>query len=98
MIVNCFYEEEEQYPDIIFIPEKGIDVSSIQKDFFSWVFDESRSNAAFSDIGGIKGCSYDTVNFVYWLNEFFLAGTSEKAYIVEKNADKWDSSNEQLFF
>lgn len=98
MIVNCFYEDEEQYPDIVFIPGDGWNVDSIQRDFFKWVFDEKSSNAKFKDLGGIKGCSYDTSNFVYWLNEYFLSGTSERACIVDKYASRWNISDEKLIF
>ena len=98
MIINCFYDEEEQYPDIVFIPGEFPDVVSLQNDFLKWVFDESKSNAEFVEFAGMKGCIYDTSNFVYWINEHFLKGKDNKAYIIEKNASNWDLENKKLFF
>ena len=98
MTINCFYDEKEQYPDIVYIPKEVDDVISLQEDFFKWVFDEEKSNAKFTEFAGMKGCSYNTENFVYWINEFFLSKKADKAYIVEKNASQWDLTNEKLFF
>ena len=98
MIINCFYNEEEQNPDIVFIPEEVDDVTSLQKDFLKWVFDEEKSNAKFTELAGMKGCSYDTENFLYWINECFLSKKVDKAYIVEKNASQWNLADEKLFF
>lgn len=98
MIINCFYDEDEQYPDIIYIPRKIENVNSLQEDFFKWIFDEEKSNAQFTEFEGMKGCMYDTENFIYWLNEVYFTDENISAYIIEKNASRWNSSDFKLFF
>jgi len=98
MIINCFYDENEQNPDIVYIPIKIKDLNSLQEDFFKWVFDKEKSNAQFTEFEGMNGCIYGTKNFVYWLNEVYLTGDKIKACIIELNASKWNSADDKLFF
>lgn len=56
------------------------------------------SNAQFTEVGGMRWCTFDTENFVYWLNEVYFIGEKEKAFIVKRNASRWKLSDFKLYF
>lgn len=94
MLINCFYDENE-CADIIFIPDFIKDTEKLQNDFFKWIFNNP---SYFKEINGIKVCSYETKDFVEWINYVFKLKESEKSIIIERNVKINDSNNQSLFF
>lgn len=43
MEINCFYDEDMEYADIVYIPETILDIEELQNDFFRWLFDKKMS-------------------------------------------------------
>ena len=98
MVSNCFYWDDEINPDIIYVPLDLDDITSLQNDFFKWIFDVTQSNASITEIDGMVACSYDTENFIFWINNYVLNKSNDKAYIVKSNSLNWDNSDYKLFF
>lgn len=98
MIINCFYDENMEHADIIFIPDIFIDIEKIQNDFLSWMFDAKSNHKYWIEIKGIKVCNYGTEEFVEWINSTLLKENCKKSYILEKNTKMWDMKNQQLVF
>ena len=78
------------YVDLIWIPkelEKIIDTCT--NNFYKWV-----DGVSFED--GMEGTCFSTINYIDYLNEFYLKDSSEKAYILVENyipKDKEDERN-----
>lgn len=94
MLINCFYDENE-YADIIFVPDFIRDVKKLQKDFFAWIFNNP---LYLKEVNGIKVYSYETKDFVEWINSAFKLNESEKSKIIDRNVKIHDSNNQCLFF
>lgn len=47
---------------------------------------------------GERGCQYGTQAFVDWINDFIVADSEEKAYVVEEIAAQWDERNNRIEF
>lgn len=99
MIINCFYEENLNYADIVFIPESIICIEKAQEDFLHWLYDTKSKHDYWVIFNGEKrGCSYGTKAFVDWINESVCKESEEKAYLIEENATEWDEKDKSLFF
>ena len=98
MIINCFYGDEESYPDIIYVPTDMDNIFELQNKFLKLVFDVTQSKAKFTEFEGMMGCTFDTDNFIYWINKYMLINIKERAYIVEYNASDWDENAHRLYF
>ena len=94
MLINCLYDENE-YADIIFIPDFIKDTEKLQNDFFKWIFNNP---SYFKEINGIKVCSYGTEDFVEWINRTFELKDIEISKIIKKNVDIRNSENQSLYF
>ncbi len=100
MIVNCFYDENMEFADIVYIPDCiKCNVEELQNSFFNWLFDENNDHDYWIIINGKKqACEYGIDAFVKWINDTICIAQSDKAQIIESNAKEWDSEHINLIF
>ncbi len=98
MYVNVFFSEED-IADIIFIPDKLDDVSSLQTEFLQWLFDKDNNHEFWVISNGEKiYCRYGTDAFVKWINDNKLYTFSEKAKVEKRNCKDFCQKNQKLNF
>lgn len=69
------------YSDTIYISDGYIfDVSALQENFFEWIHDQPSCFANRST--GPFGLAYDSSDFLRFVNEVILNGSSERAYFI----------------
>ena len=99
MVINCFYDENMEYADIISVPDLGLSVNALQEEFFKWLFDKNNNHRYWIIVDGEKkACKYGIDAFIYWFNHVYLSDDSDKAYIIRENTEKWDANNNSLIF
>ncbi len=99
MIINCFYDEDMRYADIVYIPDKLNNIEKLQDDFFEWLFDKNNNHQYRIVVNGEKkACKYGTEAFIDWINNMILSKDVEKSYMINENAETWDSNNINLVF
>ncbi|MCM1499474.1 MAG: hypothetical protein NC124_13485 [Clostridium sp.] len=99
MRINCFYDEDMEYADIVYIPDMVMDVEKVQNDFFQWLFDKNNDHQYWIVINGEKkACKYGTQAFIEWINNTVLSEEIEKSYVIRENSKVWDLNNKSLVF
>ena len=100
MMINCFYEENMKYCDIIYIPNSiNQNVDNLEKLFIKWLFDKSNNHKYWVIVDNKKlYCEYGTEAFVEWINETYFSNSNEKAFIKQVNATVWDKNNYKVIF
>lgn len=99
MIINCFYDEDKEYADIIYLPDLGFSVDDLQEDFFKWIFNKNNNHKYWIIVEGKKkACKYGIDAFVDWFNHTYTYDNSIKAYIIKENAKNWNDKNISLIF
>lgn len=54
MEINCFYDEDLEYADIIYIPNTILDIKELQNTFFRWLFDKNNDHKYWIIVNGEK--------------------------------------------
>lgn len=99
MIVNCFYDEDMAYADIVYIPDLGLNIDTIQNYFYKWLFDKTVNHKYWIIVDGEKkACKYGTDAFIDWINNTYLSDKTDKAKIIKSNAETWNSTDNHLIF
>ena len=99
MIINCFYDEDMEYADIIYLPDIGLRVDDLQEAFFKWLFNKNNNHKYWIIVNGEKkACKYGVDAFIDWFNHIYISDNSVKAYIIKENAEKWDDEEKYLIF
>lgn len=100
MIVYVKYDKNEKLADIISVPNYTLnEVEQKQQEFFKWLFDKNTNHKYWIDIDGKKSCcSYDVDAFVEWLNNNFFSNFSEKAQVLQKDANTKNSNMHFIYF
>lgn len=44
MTINCFYDEDMEYADIIYLPDLESGVDELQEEFFKWMFNKNNNH------------------------------------------------------
>lgn len=100
MIINCFYDEDMEYADIIYLPNIGLRVDDLQEAFFKWLFNKNNNHKYWIIVNGEKkACKYgagkpDKTEFPQsWSDDKILHYVSDVA--TDPNATwgvgKWNS-------
>lgn len=99
MEINCFYDEDMEYADIIYIPNTILDIKELQNNFFRWLFDKNNDHQYWIIVNGEKKmCRYGTQAFIDWINNVILLKHYDKSYIIKENSKSWNSKNMSLIF
>lgn len=99
MEINCFYDEDKEYADIVYIPDTIINIEEIQNDFFKWLFDKNNDHPYWIVVNGEKkACKYGTQAFIEWINNTILLEKVEKSHIIKENSKVWNLDNMSLIF
>ena len=99
MEINCFYDEDMEYADIVYIPKTIFDIEELQNNFFRWLFDKKNDHQYWVIVNGEKKmCKYGTQAFIEWINNKILLESIEKSYIIKENSKSWNSKNMSLIF
>lgn len=99
MEINCFYDEDMEYADIVYIPEAILDIEELQNDFFRWLFDKKNEHQYWVIVNGEKKmCQYGTQAFIEWINNTVLSESIDKSCIIKENSKSWNSENVSLIF
>ena len=99
MIINCFYDEEMRYADIIYLPDLGLSVDDLQEKFFNWLFDRNNNHKYWIMVDGEKkACKYGVDAFIEWFNNIYINNNSVMAYMIKENAEQWDDKEIKLIF
>lgn len=99
MEINCFYDEDMEYADIVYIPKTILDIKELQNNFFRWLFDKKNDHQYWVIVNGEKKmCKYGTQAFIEWINSTILLESIEKSYIIKENSKSWNSKNMSLIF
>ena len=72
--------------------DKNIDFRNLKESF-----ENINKKYILSVEGEKKACKYGIEAFVEWLNNYYLLDNG-KAYIINKNAKRWDTDNIRLIF
>ena len=98
MTINCFYDEDKEYADIIYLPDVGLNVYKLQEKFFKWMFDKNNNHKYWIIVDGEKkACKYGIDAFVDWINGEY-SFNDNIAYIIKENATNWDDKDIYLIF
>ena len=54
MEINCFYDEDMEYADIVYIPKTIFDIEELQNNFFRWLFDKKNDHQYWVIVNGEK--------------------------------------------
>lgn len=98
MLVNVVFD---YYADVIDVPDcVGKSIKKYQNKCDRWLFNKLNDHEFWEkDSSGNKlGVGICSESFIYWLNEFVLKNSEEKAYIVQKNVDKYDESLPTIYY
>lgn len=99
MEINCFYDENMEYTDIVYIPDMIRNIEELQEEFFTWLFDKNNDHPYWIIDNGKKvACKYGTPAFLEWLNNTILSGKGDKSYMIKQDAKEWNSDNICLIF
>ena len=99
MEINCFYDEDMEYADIVYIPKTIFDIEELQNNFFRWLFEKKNDHQYWVIVNGEKKmCKYGTQAFIEWINNTILLESIEKSYIIKENSKSWNSKNMSLIF
>lgn len=99
MEINCFYDEDMEYADIVYIPDTILDIKDLQNNFFRWLFDKNNDHQYWIIVNGEKKmCRYGTQAFIEWINNVILSRNNDKSYIIKENSKSWNSKNISLIF
>lgn len=76
MIINCFYDEDMEYADIIYLPDIGLKVDDLQDAFFKWLFNKNNNHKYWIIVNGEKkACKYGVDAFIDWFNHIYIYPT-----------------------
>ena len=103
MLITAFFQDADNNDvnlediAIIDVPEDIVNnIEVIQRQFFSWLFDETNNHEYWVTINGINLCSYDVDAFIKWLNIYVLK--EKKAILVQRYVDKIDKRLPIIYF
>lgn len=99
MTINCFYDEDMEYADIIYLPDLESGVDELKEEFFKWMFNKNNNHKYWIIADGEKkGCEYGIDAFVDWFNNIYNSDNSVKAFVIKSNAKIWDNKDKSLIF
>lgn len=98
MLVNIVFD---YYADIISVPDSfGINIKKYQNQCDKWLFNKLNEHEFWekNDSENKLGVGVCSESFIYWLNEFVLKDSKEKAYIVRKSINNYDESLPTIYY
>lgn len=98
MFVNIVFD---YYADIVSVPDSiGINIKKYQNQCDKWLFNKLNEHEFWEkdDSGNKLGVGVCSESFIYWLNEFVLKDSKEKAYIVRKSINNYDESLPTIYY
>lgn len=98
MLVNIVFD---YYADIVSVPDSiGINIKKYQNQCDKWLFNKLNEHEFWEkdDFGNKLGVGVCSESFIYWLNEFVLKDSKEKAYIVRKSINNYDESFPTIYY
>lgn len=87
--------------DIVSVPDSiGINIKKYQNQCDKWLFNKLNEHEFWEkdDSGNKLGVGVCSESFIYWLNEFVLKDSKEKAYIVRKSINNYDESLPTIYY
>ena len=97
MRVNIFYDDE--FVDIIDVPENIGELEKIQGDFLKWLFDKENDHKYWVILDGEKKyCSYGTDALIEWINNTILVNSVLKAKVYKSSTNCYAKYNPALYF
>lgn len=98
MLINIVFD---YYVDIISVPNNiGTNIKKYQNLCDRWLYNKLNEHEFWEkDSSGKKlGIGICSEAFIYWLNNYALKDSEEKAYIVQKNINKYDESLPAIYY
>lgn len=98
MLVNIVFDYNA---DIVSVPDSfGINIKEYQNQCDKWLFNKLNEHEFWEkdDSGNKLGVGVCSESFIYWLNEFVLKDSKEKAYIVRKSINNYDESLPTIYY
>ena len=98
MLVNLIFD---LYADVIFVPDDiGENLKKYQRKYDKWLFGCENQFWVKDETGRKLGVHVTAEGFLYWLNEFVLKDSDEKAYLIEgnKNIDEVNKSLHTIYY
>lgn len=90
MLVNIVFDYNA---DIVSVPDSiGINIKKYRNQCDKWLFNKLNEHEFWEkdDSGNKLGVGVCSESFIYWLNEFVLKDSKEKAYIMRKSINNYD--------
>ena len=87
--------------DIVSAPDSfGINIKKYQNQCDKWLFNKLNEHEFWEkdDSENKLGVGVCSESFIYWLNEFVLKDSKEKAYIVRKSINNYDESLPTIYY
>ncbi len=87
--------------DIVSVPDSiGINIKKHRNQCDKWLFNKLNEHEFWEkdDSGNKLGVGVCSESFIYWLNEFVLKDSKEKAYIVRKSINNYDESLPTIYY
>ncbi|MBQ7161272.1 MAG: hypothetical protein IJR90_06165 [Clostridia bacterium] len=88
------------HTDLISVPDDICDdIKKVERAFDKWLYDKSNDHSLWICENGIKrAVSFDTSDFVNYLNDHPLSGRRDKSEIIEENAKEIPDGVPVLYF
>ncbi len=92
--------ESTFHTDIIEVPDHiAQSITKVQHKFDNWLYDKSNDHGCWSMIGGQKrAVSFDTSDFVNYINQYLLSDEACKAAIVQEHLSAPPDGMTSIFF
>lgn len=74
---------------IIYVPDGYVNEATVQEDFLEWVHNRPENIVS-------NGYSYNSEDFLEYLNTVVLKEVSERAYFIERNIDNFKKEKNML--
>ena len=98
MLANIVFDYNA---DIVSVPDSiGINIKKYRNQCDKWLFNKLNEHEFWEkdDSGNKLGVGVCSESFIYWLNEFVLKYSKEKAYIVRKSINNYDESLPTIYY
>ena len=98
MLVNLVFD---YYTDVINVPDEiGTQIKKYQKKYDKWLYNKDNNHQYWEkdEYGKKLGVGICSDAFVYWLNSFVLNDGEQKAVVLKRNLQEYDSSLPTIFY
>lgn len=98
MLINLVFD---YYTDVVDVPDDIVSqLKKYQVKCDKWLFNKGNDHKFWEkdEYGNKIGVGVCSEAFVYWLNNYVLNESKQKAFIVKENVQKYDSSFPTLFY